>query len=159
MSAVRNAVSPLPELSLREKIAQLIFVRIGSNLPPVRTVEEDEERVARLLEECPIGGLLLFNGGPDTKTNARAAASCVEGAAAGGVRHRARRRTAGAGLHAVSACDGARTAGAAASSCLVEATVARSARRRHSHHVRTRGRREHESAQSDHFHSRVQRRR
>ncbi len=50
-------------LTLREKLAQLIFVRIGSNLPPIRMVEEDEERVARLLEDCPVGGLLLFNGG------------------------------------------------------------------------------------------------
>jgi beta-glucosidase-like glycosyl hydrolase len=55
------------DMSLREKIAQLVFVRIGSNLPPVRTVEQDEERVLRLLEVCPVGGLLLFNGGPDTK--------------------------------------------------------------------------------------------
>ena len=54
-------------LSLREKIEQLVFVRVGSNMPPVRTVEQDEERVARLLEECPIGGLLLFNGGVDAK--------------------------------------------------------------------------------------------
>jgi beta-glucosidase-like glycosyl hydrolase len=54
-------------MSLREKIAQLVFVRIGSNLPPVRTVEQDEERVLRLLEECPVGGLILFNGGPETK--------------------------------------------------------------------------------------------
>jgi beta-N-acetylhexosaminidase len=53
--------------SLREKLAQLIFVRIGSNLPPIRVVEEDEERVARLLERCPVGGLLLFNGGPRTR--------------------------------------------------------------------------------------------
>jgi beta-glucosidase-like glycosyl hydrolase len=57
----------LTELSLRDKIAQLIFVRIGSNLPPVRRVEEDVDRVAKLLEQCPIGGLLLFNGGWDTK--------------------------------------------------------------------------------------------
>jgi beta-N-acetylhexosaminidase len=64
-----SAISPpvTSELSLREKIAQLVFVRIGSNMPPVRTVEQDEERVLRLLEGCPIGGLLLFNGGPDTK--------------------------------------------------------------------------------------------
>jgi beta-N-acetylhexosaminidase len=55
------------KMSLREKIAQLVFARIGSNMPPVRTVEQDEKRVAHLLEECPIGGLLLFNGGPDTK--------------------------------------------------------------------------------------------
>ncbi|MCC7476116.1 MAG: hypothetical protein IT425_12030 [Pirellulales bacterium] len=54
---------PVISLSLREKLAQLIFVRIGSNLPPVRVVEQDEERVARLLNDCPIGGLLLFNGG------------------------------------------------------------------------------------------------
>jgi beta-N-acetylhexosaminidase len=49
-------------LSLREKLAQLIFVRIGSNLPPVRTVEEDADRVAKLLSEVPLGGLLVFNG-------------------------------------------------------------------------------------------------
>jgi beta-glucosidase-like glycosyl hydrolase len=36
-------------------------------MPPVRTVEQDVERVGRLLEECPMGGLLLFNGGPDTR--------------------------------------------------------------------------------------------
>ena len=56
-----------PPKSLRERVAQLILVRIGSNLPPVRTVEEDEARVSRLLEECPVGGLLLFNGGPQTR--------------------------------------------------------------------------------------------
>ncbi len=52
----------LAELSLRDKLAQLLFVRIGSNLPPVRTVEEDAERVAGLLEQYALGGLLLFNG-------------------------------------------------------------------------------------------------
>jgi beta-glucosidase-like glycosyl hydrolase len=51
-----------PGAPLRERIAQLIFVRIGSNLPPVRTVEEDESRIAGLLQEAPIGGLVLFNG-------------------------------------------------------------------------------------------------
>src|SRR5437764_9158282 len=56
-------------MSLREKIAQLILVRIGSNLPPVRIVEQDEGRIARLLEECPVGGLLLCNGGPETKAS------------------------------------------------------------------------------------------
>lgn len=50
------------DASLREKLAQLMFVRIGSNLPPVKTVEEDEARVARLLGSCPIGGLIVFNG-------------------------------------------------------------------------------------------------
>lgn len=48
--------------ALAEKIAQLLMVRIGSNLPPILRVHEDEERVARVLEECPVGGLLLFNG-------------------------------------------------------------------------------------------------
>src|SRR3954470_2995172 len=52
-------------MSLRERIAQLIFVRIGSNMPPVCRVGADEERVRRLLDTCPLGGLLLFNGGPD----------------------------------------------------------------------------------------------
>jgi beta-N-acetylhexosaminidase len=52
---------------LRDKISQLIFVRIGSNMKPVRTVEQDEQRIAKLLADCPIGGLLLFNGGPKTK--------------------------------------------------------------------------------------------
>lgn len=51
-----------PTAPLRERLAQLLFVRIGSNLPPVRTVEEDEARVAALLDECPLGGLILFNG-------------------------------------------------------------------------------------------------
>lgn len=52
----------LENLSLRERLAQLLFVRIGSNLPPVRTVEEDATRVAELLEQYALGGLLLFNG-------------------------------------------------------------------------------------------------
>jgi beta-glucosidase-like glycosyl hydrolase len=56
-----------PPTELRAKLAQLFFVRIGSNLPPIRVVEDDEERVARLLQVCPVGGLLLFNGGPQTK--------------------------------------------------------------------------------------------
>src|SRR3954466_11351897 len=67
MSAHLRSLEDLPELSLREKVSQLVFVRIGSNMPPVRTVEQDEERVLRLLEECPVGGLLLFNGGIDAK--------------------------------------------------------------------------------------------
>jgi beta-N-acetylhexosaminidase len=50
------------EAPLRDKLAQLMFVRIGSNLPPVKTVEEDEARVAALLESCPLGGLIVFNG-------------------------------------------------------------------------------------------------
>src|SRR5688572_31589215 len=67
MTCSSDSLCDASTLSLREKIAQLVFVRIGSNLPPIRIVEQDEERVARLLDECPVGGLLLFNGGPDTK--------------------------------------------------------------------------------------------
>ncbi len=55
-------VLELASLSLRDKLAQLLFVRIGSNLPPVRTVEEDSNRVAGLLEQYALGGLLIFNG-------------------------------------------------------------------------------------------------
>jgi beta-glucosidase-like glycosyl hydrolase len=47
---------------LRERLAQLMMVRVGSNMPPVRTVEEDEARVAALLGDCPVGGLVMFNG-------------------------------------------------------------------------------------------------
>jgi beta-N-acetylhexosaminidase len=66
MSAVATPFEVL-DVTLREKIAQLIFARLGSNLSPIRRVEEDEERVARLLEECSVGGLIVFNGGPGTK--------------------------------------------------------------------------------------------
>ncbi|MEM8946579.1 MAG: glycoside hydrolase family 3 N-terminal domain-containing protein [Planctomycetota bacterium] len=54
-----------PPTSLREKLAQLMVVRIGSNLPPVRTVEQDAERIDQLLTECPVGGLIVFNGKRD----------------------------------------------------------------------------------------------
>lgn len=60
-------LAALPQdMPLRDKLAQLMFVRIGSNLPPVRTVEEDEERIASLLGKCPLGGLVLFNGRYET---------------------------------------------------------------------------------------------
>jgi beta-glucosidase-like glycosyl hydrolase len=62
MSAAARPLTPAAEAPLREKLAQLLFVRIGSNLPPVRTVEEDEDRVLELLEQVPVGGLCLFNG-------------------------------------------------------------------------------------------------
>lgn len=54
--------TPPPSATLRERLAQLMFVRIGSNLTPVRTVEEDEARIAQLLDAIPLGGLILFNG-------------------------------------------------------------------------------------------------
>jgi beta-glucosidase-like glycosyl hydrolase len=49
-------------LPLRDRLAQLVMVRIGSNLPPVVVVDDDEKRIAELLERCPVSGLLLFNG-------------------------------------------------------------------------------------------------
>jgi beta-N-acetylhexosaminidase len=49
-------------LSIRERLAQLMVVRIGSDIPPVRTADDDAGRIAALLTECPVGGLLLFNG-------------------------------------------------------------------------------------------------
>jgi beta-glucosidase-like glycosyl hydrolase len=47
--------------SLYEKACQLIFARLGTNLPPTSTAEDDIERVEALLERCPVGGLILFN--------------------------------------------------------------------------------------------------
>jgi beta-glucosidase-like glycosyl hydrolase len=65
--------------NLREKIAQLMFVRVGSNLPPIRTVEEDAQRFRQMLASCPVGGLLLFNGRreatPDTLASLQSASS------------------------------------------------------------------------------------
>lgn len=51
-----------PPNDLRERLAQLVMVRLGSNLPPILRAHEDERRVAALINDCPIGGLLLFNG-------------------------------------------------------------------------------------------------
>lgn len=48
--------------SLRDRIAQLIFPRIGSNMPPAVTVAEDANRIGDLLERHALGGLCLFNG-------------------------------------------------------------------------------------------------
>jgi len=53
---------PQPPADLRDRLAQLMMVRIGSNLPPVVVADDDEPRVVELLGRCPIGGLLLFNG-------------------------------------------------------------------------------------------------
>lgn len=61
----RSPAALSPPTSLREKLAQLMMVRIGSNLPPVRTVEQDAERIAALLGDCPVGGLIVFNGRRD----------------------------------------------------------------------------------------------
>jgi beta-glucosidase-like glycosyl hydrolase len=67
MTLPEDHLGRVTALSLRERIAQLIFVRIGSNMPPIRSAEEDEQRVARLIQGCPVGGLLLFNGGPQAR--------------------------------------------------------------------------------------------
>lgn len=50
-------------MTLREKAAQLVFPRLGSNMPPPITVAEDLERFTRdVLDHCPVGGLIIFNG-------------------------------------------------------------------------------------------------
>jgi len=58
--------APVPRdpaaLSIRERLAQLMVVRLGSDIPPVRTADDDAGRIAALLADCPVGGLLLFNG-------------------------------------------------------------------------------------------------
>ena len=64
-----SAVPDPSVLSLREKAAQLVFPRIGSNIPPRVRADDDFERVARLLDAYPIGGLILFNG--DLRTTPR----------------------------------------------------------------------------------------
>ncbi|MEN1679292.1 MAG: glycoside hydrolase family 3 N-terminal domain-containing protein [Planctomycetota bacterium] len=62
MAPYQATLPRLDALSLEEKIGQLVFVRIGSNLPPIVTASDDEARVAELIGRRPIGGLLLFNG-------------------------------------------------------------------------------------------------
>ena len=55
-------------LSLREKVAGLVVARLGSNMVPPRTAEEDAAAVAALLDRHPLGGLILFNGRwPETR--------------------------------------------------------------------------------------------
>ncbi|MEM0961165.1 MAG: glycoside hydrolase family 3 N-terminal domain-containing protein [Bacteroidota bacterium] len=55
-------------LTLEEKAAGLLVVRLGNNLPPAVTASEAADDVARLLDRYPIGGLILFNGRwPETR--------------------------------------------------------------------------------------------
>ena len=55
-------------LSLEDKAAGLLVVRLGNNLPPAVTASEQEEEVAALLDRHPVGGLILFNGRwPETR--------------------------------------------------------------------------------------------
>ncbi len=56
MSASRPPVAPA------DRIAQLIFPRIGSNMEPAVKVEDDVERVRDLVSRHAIGGVCLFNG-------------------------------------------------------------------------------------------------
>jgi beta-glucosidase-like glycosyl hydrolase len=51
-----------PPTALADKVAQLVFVRLGSNMTPPVMASEDADRVSALLERYPLGGLLLFNG-------------------------------------------------------------------------------------------------
>lgn len=47
--------------------------RLGSNMPPPVKAADDLERVEALLERCPVGGLLLFNGTAEHTPEALAA--------------------------------------------------------------------------------------
>ncbi|OZC02149.1 glycoside hydrolase family 3 protein [Rubricoccus marinus] len=49
-------------LSLRDRAAGLLIARLGNNLPPEVSAHEAEDSVSALLDEMPIGGLILFNG-------------------------------------------------------------------------------------------------
>ncbi|MDA0874213.1 MAG: hypothetical protein O3C45_04035 [Bacteroidetes bacterium] len=51
-----------PPDRLRDRIAQLIFPRLGSNMMPSISVEDDAARIEDLMDRYPIGGLCLFNG-------------------------------------------------------------------------------------------------
>ena len=53
---------PVPPPDWETRAAQLLFPRLGSNLSPVVTAEDDAERIAAILRQVPIGGLCLFNG-------------------------------------------------------------------------------------------------
>jgi beta-glucosidase-like glycosyl hydrolase len=59
---MRFNMSISPPTALPDKIAQLVFVRLGSNMTPPVTASEDADRVSALLDRYPLGGLLLFNG-------------------------------------------------------------------------------------------------
>ncbi len=48
--------------SLHRKAAQVIFPRLGSNMPPPVRVREDFDRFCALQEAYQFGGLVLFNG-------------------------------------------------------------------------------------------------
>ena len=47
--------------SLRDRVARLVMIRMGSALPPKHTATDDLDRVQTLCQRYPIGGVLLFN--------------------------------------------------------------------------------------------------
>lgn len=49
-----------PPDGVRERAAQLLMVRLGSNVPPPTGAEDDADRVAALLSSCPVGGVIVF---------------------------------------------------------------------------------------------------
>lgn len=64
---------------LRDRAAQLLMVRLGSNVPPPTPAEDDADRVRTLLERCPVGGLILFRGRwPQTRDILRAMQAASE---------------------------------------------------------------------------------
>ena len=59
---MREDLTSLDHLSLRERAGQVLFPRIGSNMQPPVQIEDDAARVEALLDRCPVGGLIAFNG-------------------------------------------------------------------------------------------------
>lgn len=51
---------------LRDRAAQLIMPRLGSNMPPAVSADADADRILALLERVPVGGLVLFRGAAAT---------------------------------------------------------------------------------------------
>ncbi|NNE70702.1 MAG: hypothetical protein HKN29_10120 [Rhodothermales bacterium] len=47
---------------LRDRAAQLLMPRLGSNMPPPVSVADDTDRAAALLKQIPVGGFVLFRG-------------------------------------------------------------------------------------------------
>ena len=59
--------------SLRDRAAQLVFPRLGSNMPPPEWADAATDRIGRLIEEVPVGGVVLFRGRADRTPDALAA--------------------------------------------------------------------------------------
>ncbi|MDX1547317.1 MAG: glycoside hydrolase family 3 N-terminal domain-containing protein, partial [Rhodothermales bacterium] len=64
--------------TLADRAAQLVWPRLGSNMPPPVTVAEDAARFEALLARCPVGGVVLFNG--DARATPEALARLQEAA-------------------------------------------------------------------------------